>query len=343
MNFQNDRYTLRFAEPSDNEDIRRIFESDGFPGGISVQYLRNPHPYESFLADGDENFILVIVDNRVQECIAVGGAVVRAEYVNGKREKCAYLTGLKIRPDYRGKILFLSRAYEFLRETISDCYCCYTTILDENRAAISMLEKRRRNMPFYRYLGHYTTYCFLGGKKILPLECNNREGFEDLMKSHFSEQSLTPASYDCDGFGKTVFYCVRQQNEIVACCFVGNQQENKQYKMCDYGGIYRVLSKIPTQIAGYPKFPKPDTIINHGVISYLYVKNNDRKLGADFLRSVAAVTDFSLLIWGGFENNPLCAVLNSMKTVHYGSRLYSVEWGDSPEISGIIGVEAALL
>ena len=343
MNFQNDRYTLRFAEYSDNEGIKKIFESDSFSGGIGVQYLRNPHPYESFLADGSENHILVIVDNQVDNIIAVGGAVVRYEYVNGKKERCAYLTGLKIHPDYRRKISFIPRAYSFLRESISDCYCCYTTILDDNQTAIALFEKRHKNMPVYRYLGHYTTYCFHGGKKVLPLECNNLDGFDRLMEIHFSEQSLTPVDYGCKGFGETTFYCVRKKGEIIACCFVGNQQKYKQYKMCSYGGIYKVLSKIPTKIFGYPEFPKQDSIINHGVVSYLYVKNNDKKLCGDFLHSVAADAGFSLLIWGGFENNPLCDALNRMKTIHYGSRLYSVEWESASEISGVIGMEAALL
>lgn len=136
---------------------------------------------------------------------------------------------------------------------------------------------------------------------------------------------------------------MRENGRIKACCFVGNQQAYKQYKMCSYGGIYKALSHLPTRLFGYPQFPKPDSIVNHGVVSYLYVENNDKKLCSDFLRSVAAETDFSLLIWGGFENNPLCSALDRMKTVHYGSRLYSVEWSETCEISRIIGVEAALL
>ena len=113
--------------------------------------------------------------------------------------------------------------------------------------------------------------------------------------------------------------------------------------MSSYNGIYRFISKLPTQLFGYPKFPKSNSIINHGVISYLYIKNNDKELCKRFLRSVAKVSGFSLLIWGGFENNPLCEALDSMKTIHYGSRLYSVIWDDSPDITGEIGVEVGVL
>lgn len=343
MNFLNNRYTLKLADSSDNAGIREIFENHAFSGGIGVQYLRNPMPYESFCADGNDARVLVIVDNETKRTAAVGGAVIRCEYLNGKVEKCAYLTGLKIHPDYRKTLSFITKAYEFLHEEISDCGCCYTTILDDNLPAISMFEKKRRNMPEYRYLGHYTTYCFHGGRKLLDIEKNHLEGFDQLMKTHFAAQNLVPVDCYYKGFGEQTFYCARERGEIVACCFVGNQQGYKQYKMNSYGGIYKILSKLPTQFFGYPAFPKADTIINHGVVSYLYIRDCDAKLCSRFLRTVASQAGFPLLIWGGFENNPLCAILDKMRTVHYGSRLYAVLWDERPAISGVIGVEAALL
>lgn len=345
MNFQNDRYTLRFAEEADNDGIREIFESGSFDGRISVQYLRGPRPLDSFRRDGEEARILVICDNKYGRIAAVGGAVLRREYVNGTPEMCAYLTGLKIHRDYRYKIIFLPKAYQFFHENVPDCRLYYTTILDDNHTAISLLEKGHRNMPFYHYLGHYTTYCFHGGRKLLEVETGNTEGFDGLMQSHFSTRSLTPVDYGCLGFGENTFYCVREHGEIQACCFVGNQQGHKQYKMSSYGGVYKLLSHLPTDWFGYPKFPRSGSEIHFGVVSYLYVKDDDEKFCSDFLRSVAAQTDFSLLIWGGYENNPLCRALDGMKTVHYGSRLYSVEWegGGSEEITGVIGMEAALL
>ncbi|MBQ8841360.1 MAG: hypothetical protein IJZ65_01860 [Ruminiclostridium sp.] len=343
MNFQNNRYTLKFADSSDNEGICEIFESGSFSGGISVQYLRGKTPYESFSADGDINRIMVVKDNSTGRTVAVGGAVVRNEYVNGGKEKCAYLTGLKIHPDYRRKLSFIAKAYSFLREGISDCPFCYTTVLDDNREAVSLFEKKHKNMPVYKYLGHYTTYCFHGGKGIIPVEIDNTDGFEEVMKKYFSEMSLVPCDTDYEGFGKKKFYSYRENGEIKACCFIGNQQSTKQYKMCSYGGIYKLVSKLPTKLFGYPEFPRPDSIINHGVVSYLYVKDNDPKLCSDFLRSAAKETDFSLLIWGGFDNNPLCDAMNRLKTVHYGSRLYSVVWDEENDITGVIGMEAALL
>lgn len=351
MNFQNDKYTLRFAVDSDNDGIREIFESGCFDGRLSVQFLRGQRPLESFRLDGDDARILVITDNEKNRLAAVGGAVLRREYVGGTPEMCAYLTGLKIHPDYRHKIIFIAKAYQFFYQQVPDCRLYYTTILDENRAAISLLEKGHRNMPHYHYLGHYTTYCFHGGKRRIAVEKGNTDGFDGLLRSYFSTRDLTPADPGCAGFGENTFYCVRENGKIRACCFVGNQQGHKQYKMSSYGGILKFVSHLPTDWFGYPKFPGSGEMINFGVVSYLYVENEDEKLCSDFLRSVAAEAGFSLLIWGAFDGHPLCPALDGMKTVRYGSRLYSVEWegerGAGEELAGVFtevfGVEAALL
>jgi len=63
MNFQSNRYTLRFADSSDDNGIKEIFRSGSFDGGMNIQYLREPSPFDSFSADGDKADIMVAVDN----------------------------------------------------------------------------------------------------------------------------------------------------------------------------------------------------------------------------------------------------------------------------------------
>lgn len=346
MNFQNDRYTLRLAEEKDNEGIAEVFASGQFPGGISVRFLRNPKPLQSFAADGDTARIVIIRDNLCDKVIGVGGAVVRGEYVEGREVKCAYLTGLKLLPEYQKKIRFIAKAYQLLHENIAECDYFYTTILDGNADAIALLEKNHRTMPKYNYLGHYTTFCFAGGKPILHLEKNYLEGFDTLMDKEFRHRSFTPLSHKFPGFGSKTFYSIRDNSGIIACCFVGDQRETKQYHMCSYGGFYKALSHLPMPLLGYPAFPRPDSDIDFGVVSYLYVKNNDARLLRKFLRSVAYEAGHPLLLWGAFENNPLCDAVRRIKTICYGSRLYRVTWDHAVEqepIEGVIGVEEALL
>ena len=344
MNSRNSRYTVRLAGPQDNAGIREIFESGSFSGGIDLQYLRGDAPFDSLRADGDDVRILTADDNETGRLAAVGGAVLRTEYLNGIPARCAYLTGLKIHPDYQGKFYRIAESYQFLGQQLQDCACCYTTVLDDNERVIRMFEKHHRNMPEYRYLGHYTTYCFHGGKKLLPLRTDRTADFEPLLHMYYSQFALTPCRPDYAGFGRQRFFSYSRKGELIACCYVGDQSRTKQYKICSYGGIYKTLAKLPVQLLGYPKLPEEGSIIHHGVVSYLYVRDNDPVICRRFLRSVAAAAGFSVLIWGGFETHPLCKALNKMRTIHYGSRLYEVLWdGAAPAITGKIGMEAALL
>ena len=349
MNFQSEqhgKYILRLAKSSDNDGIRSIFESGSFAGGMNIRFLRGAQPLSSFEADGDRAHILVAEDTRENRLIAVGGAVVRTEYLSSVPKKCAYLTGLKVHHDYRGRLSFIQHAYGVMGELVADCAATYTTILDGNTAVIRMLEKRRKNMPEYRYLGHYTTFCLGRGKRLMQVEKNQTEGFEDLMKTHFSRKDLSPCRREYRGFGKKEFYSVRDNDgRIMACCFIGDQSATKHYKMCSYGGVYKLVSHLPTALLGYPRFPKSGEIIRNGVVSYLYVRDNDPALCRRFLLSAAYESGFPMLLWGGFDSEPLCDAVNKLKTVKYGSRLYEVLWnGDtSGKIGGSIGMEAALL
>ncbi|MBR5090963.1 MAG: hypothetical protein IK093_16165 [Ruminiclostridium sp.] len=347
MSFRSEKfgkYILRPAEPSDSPAIREIFGSGSFSGELNVQFLRGEDPLVSFEADGERAHILVADDTEAGRTVAVGGAVVRTEFLNGERAKCAYLTGLKVHADYRGRLSFIPRAYRIMGELVSDCAFTYTTILDSNTAVIRMLEKRRRNMPEYRFLGHYTTFCIGGGKPVVPVERGNTDGFDELMERHFSAKSLTPCDSGLAGFGKKEFYAVRGENgEIQACCFIGDQSATKYYRMCSYGGIYRLVSRFPTRLLGYPPFPEPGSVIRDGIVSYLYVRGNDKALSRRFLLSAAHESGFPMLLWGGFENDPLCEAVGRMRTVRYGSRLYEAVWNEPHSIDGVIGVEAGLL
>lgn len=379
MNFQNNRYTLRFADSSDSEGIREIYESGSFPGNLEIRFLRNPDPFASLSSEGLPK-IMVVLDNQENRYVAVGGAVLREEYVSGQTVTNAYLTGLKIHPDYQKKISFIKESYKFLHDGMGNVAHSYTTILDDNKAVISMLEKKRKNMPAYKYLGHYETYCFNNAASKLPIKCiSEMDEFSgeiaQLVTDNNRKISFVPTDINLAGFGHKDFYYYEEQqrdgrSEITAYCYVCNQQADKQYELTHYGGIYKFLSHMPTKLMGYPAFPKEGSLINYATIAFLYVKENNPKLCRDFLRSVAKASGYDLFLWGCFENNPLAAAMEKMKTIHYGSRLYEVDWScyetdkvsanNTEDVSatsserndasatdasdyGIIGIEVALL
>ncbi len=56
---------------------------------------------------------------------------------------------------------------------MTDCRLYYTTILDENRAAISSPGKGAVKYAALLLSRHYTMYCFNGGKRRIAVEKEN--------------------------------------------------------------------------------------------------------------------------------------------------------------------------
>lgn len=346
MNFQNDRYTLRFAEKGDDAAIRAVFAAGAFGGGLSIRFLRDPSPLASFGRDGQAR-IMVLLDNQAGKLFGVGGVVIRREFVGGQPRNTGYLTGLKILPEYQKRFRYIPQAYQYLYENTRDAVdVYYSTILSGNTAVQKMLEKPRKNMPRYIPLAEYTTYCFAaGGPPRKGVVRGDLRGVDALFASYFSRCDFAPVSRVLPGLTEGDFFTLRDGNgTLMACCAVYDQRAWKQYELRGYGGIYRVVSKLPTRLLGYPRLPMPGSQIDYASIVFLYVKDDDPALGVRLLRGAAAQCGHvDMLLLGMAEGHPLSGMFRRIRSVRYGSRLYQVCWGEPAALSGRIGMEVSLL
>lgn len=345
---QNNKIELRLAVPGDRDGIRRVFESGKFDGDFCIQFLRNPDPLTSMGHDGDRAVLIVMEYVDTRKIIAVAGCVIRREYVDSDIKRIGYLTGLKILPEYQKKVYCITDGYQFIREsTKDDVDLYYTTILSSNTGAAKLLEKKHRNMPAYLYLGDYTTYCIkAGGASRVRLTGITPEERERLYLAELPGLDFAPVETDLFGLKDDDFYVLRDlTGEILACCAIYDQQIDKQYVISGYSGKYKILSKIPTRILGYPRFPKAGSPLNYASVVFLYVKNGDPEIGRGFIKSVAAcVNKYDLLLLGFFENNPNRAIFEKVKHVQFKSRLYEVAWDEPRYRPGKpIGLEVSRL
>lgn len=349
MSFRNDRYTLRLAEHDDAAGIKKVFESGEFPGGISIQFLRGEDPFTSLQNDGDKAIVLIIVDTITNEIIAVGACIIRKAYVNGGIKNVGYLTGLKVLPQYHRKVSIIPKAYEFLYQvTKDDIDLYYTTILTDNIPAQKLLEKKRKNMPEYKYIGNYTVYCMGTGKKRnnLDIECGNIKDLDEFYSKCLPNNNLSPINRNLFGLQNSDFYTLRQDGEIIIACAVWNQQDYKQYLLKSYSGVYKAISKLPTRYLGYPPFPKSNRLINYASISLLSCNRDvDHKIVQEFVEKVIEKsTDYDLIFLGMFEDCKYNIIFNKIKHVKYKSRLYEVKWNEeSGKLQQPINLEVGLL
>lgn len=348
MRCQNNKIELRLAGPGDRDGIRKVFESGKFDGNFSIQFLRNPDPLISMGHDGDRAVLIIMEYVDTGEIIAVAGCIIRREYVGSEIKRIGYLTGLKILPEYQRKVHCITDGYQFIREsTREDVDLYYTTILSSNTGAIKLLEKKHKNMPSYIYLGDYTTYCLkTGGMSRDRLTELKPEELRSLYSTELPKLDFAPADTDLFGLEEDDFYALRgPDGQILAACAIYDQQEDKQYVVSGYCGKYKFLSKIPTRLFGYPRFPKAGSTLIYASVAFLYIKNADPKLGRRFIKAVANYAKrYDLLLLGLFENNPNRALFEKVKHVKFQSRLYEVVWEEPRYNPGNpIGLEVSLL
>jgi hypothetical protein len=348
MSFRNDRFELRLATREDGEQILRIYESGEFEGNISVLYTRRPNPYDSLLKEGEQIVMPVIYDREAGMIIGVGCCLIRKAYIGGVLKRTGYLTGLKLLPEYRKKIPYISQVYQYLYEqtkSLVDYY--YTTILLENVPVQKMLEKKRKNMPVYDLQGVYTVYCFRTGKRArrvhphgfcsngaissateYQLEQGKLEEAKAFYKNHIRDWDLFPDTGNLRAFPAESIYTLKDAaGETIAACVLWNQQGHKQYIITDYKGLYRYIQHVPLHWLGYPDLPKRGQPANYANYHMLCVKDNNLNVADYFIRKIAEVEkDYDFLMLGLFQDHPYNSIMRRMKHIKYQSKFYSVYW-----------------
>jgi len=341
MNCRNSRFSLSCATERDSGGIQKVFEDAEFGGSIAVRFSRAPDPYKSLQNDGESIVLPVARDVETDSIVGVGGCVLRTAFLNGTPAVTGYLTGMKLLKSYRGGMPLIRQAYELIHEQaqgLEPFY--YTTILKSNEQAIKLLEKPRKGMPSYRYMGEYTVFCLGTGRKAGYIPSSFQKGVSDGLQEFYAEHlqkyNLAPHSERLYGLDESEFYTMRSEDgRIIAACALWNQQSYKQYIITGYSGIYKLLHRLPTNLLGYPALPKVSTPANYASIALLVVRENDQDIAQRFLRLVAAdAARYDFLILGLFEDHPLRKSLRYMRHIRYDSRLYTVDFGDTPILDG---------
>lgn len=337
MNTRNNRYEICLASNKDTEEIRQVFESDHFGGGIEVQFLRNPDPYASMQMEGERAVIVLLKDKSCEnKVIGVGACIIRRSYIGGEIKRTGYLTGLKILPEFRKKVRCIPQCYKFLYENtrgLVDVY--FTTILSDNIYAQKLLEKKRKNMPRYLCLGNYSVYCFKAHcrkDKRYSIVKGKKEEFEEFYKTHTRHMNFTSADFHLASLKNEDFYGLYKKEHLIGVGAVLDQNSYKQYIIKGYNGIYKYLSKLPTKLLGYPSFPKVNKPVNYGCISFLFVNDKKREAAGYFIKQLCEINDnYDFLMLGLHEEDPLNETVKIIKHVKYQSKVYLVSWDDEVE------------
>ncbi len=330
-----DRYLFSQAKEQDNREIAALFAEQNFDGKICLQILRGNQPLNSLNNEGDRLICLVVRDCKANNrLIGLGIVLIRQGYLNGKICKVGYLNSLKLAADYQLQFLGIAQAYQWIYAAVNDPdIYYYTTILNENLYVQKMLEKRRKNMPHYHFLNHYHSLIFKCGGKIkentyLKVKPINGEIANLFYQDKVTKQQFAPASLSQNHLQYGHYYGLYRQGQLIACATICKQNSSKQYLIKGYRGWYRALPYLPTELFGYPGFPKPNQVLDLAAAALYFEPQTTNEELSYFWQAIC--TDYQnakLLTVGLSADSRLYNSLSKIKHISYLSRLYQVNFG----------------
>ncbi len=344
-------WTVELATPGDGPELAAIYDSDdGFDGDIAVRFLRGADPYASLLAEGDAVVVPVVREAATGRAVGMGACVQRGAWVNGEQKRIGYLTGMKLLPEVRRTVPLFPRVYDLIARSNPGVDLFVTTILTSNTTAQRMLERERPGMPEYRRVGAYTTHCFRTATPPGPGPMVTGGTLADLALLAASTPgwpaNLTPVTPPTPLVDRDVRILRDRDGTPLAGCVVWDQRAHKQYVVTGYGGPYARLARLPVHWLGYPRLPRVGVAADDAAVTLLTARDDDPALVARLLRCIGwqeRHRDF--LLAGVLEGHPFAEAFRHLRTIEYGSILYTVHFTHgSPGLDGrTVALDVALL
>ncbi len=147
---------MRLATPDDNEQLLEIFSNVPMEGDLIVATERGPDFFALYRQQNAN--IECWVYERNNRILGLGTIVSREGFVQGKKQRVAYLGDLRAAPEVRGALpRFYGRVFSsFCART--GCEHFYTGVLASNGRALQALTRRsahRKTQPRYELLRRY--------------------------------------------------------------------------------------------------------------------------------------------------------------------------------------------
>jgi hypothetical protein len=346
----------RLAQPSDDEELRRIVRESPFPGAISLSLEREPNYFLASAIEGMFHQTLVLCELKTGEVIGMGDRSVRPRWLNGCVQDIGYFSGLRGREKYRQGLAaarFLGEGFEGMRELHKDYRASFylLSIVADNDIARRILNSK---LSYYPHLHPYTrmfAYTIQparvkkesrikitrGSLDLIPaiVDCLARSGMRTQFAPHWTRDTLlsplTPALIIED------FFLAVSGDRVVGCLALWDQQSFKQSVIRGYSGTiarYRKIINLLSPLGGWPILPEVGTRLNHCYACFLAVDNDDPEIFSALLRALyneAARRKYDYFMLGLAEGNPFHPIVKSYRPITYESQIYLAAWEDGYE------------
>ena len=351
-----EKIKVQLAKKSDDQVLNKILRDNEMQGNISIAFQRNPSYFNALRIEGEGNQVMV-GRNEQNEIIGFGNRSTKKAYINGKIQNIGYLSNLRVIKGYKGKG-YLHNGYNFLKKLHKDkkVYFYYSTIIEDNKAAIKILTSKKPYLPTYYDLGKYCAVAvsLFGNKKHFKSKLKivkgsnntikkiinflNKVGAEKQFYPYYKISNFTSKDKNLIDFDVRDFYVAMKNNEIVGVIGKWDQRKFRQIIITGYKGtmflikpIYNIISKL----FKFSPLPEPNSQLNFFYVSFIAVYDNDPAIFKELI--YALYNDFvdmgySHFLVGLHSNDPLLEVFENFNRINLNSRLFAVFWEDGEKL-----------
>lgn len=343
MNIRNEEFDFYPATKNDNREIDQLLRNPDFEGDLQLLYTRGEDPVASFENDGDKTLVLCGRHRNSGALAGFGVCNIKKMYVNGRLEDVAYLSGLRVHPDFRRKTLRLLDAYAKTMQWISENGVKYiiTTILKDNEVFQKLVSKKRKSFPEYLRITDYRVWIIPSMIPFRRVKTDYRliknaelEVLKRFYKTHSPKWNLYPI-LDFEVLDYKNFRVITRDGEILCSVYL-EQRPDKVQTLYKYDGKYSYIKYFRNLLPlfGYPVLPKEGDELDYRYISYHLCKPGEEELLADLIMDVSMEdSGINYAAIGCIRGSKIDDILSKNLKMSYDSILYSVV-GDDEDSAG---------
>ncbi len=344
------------AGPRDEAALKELLAESPIPGRIRMSFRREPDFFGALAVSGAHTDVILARDRATGAPAGLGLRSVKPAFVNGRRTDLGYLSGLRLRPEYRGG-LALSRGYRFLRTLHRDgCPALYlTTIMGGNDAAQAVLTSARGGLPRYAELGRLS--CFAIGSRqradapadpgllIRPAAADDAPAIASFLEQEGPRRQFFPAYSEAEirsgsgllrGLRIGDILLARRGSRIDGTAALWDQSSFRQSRIEGYSPAMRLLltfHNAAARLTGLPVLPPPGARVNAVQLALACVRGDDVATFAALLAdAIRRLRERDAVLFAALhERDPLAPALRRLRHHPEHSRLYAVCWEDGEE------------
>ncbi|MGD2068660.1 MAG: GNAT family N-acetyltransferase [Gemmatimonadota bacterium] len=345
------------ATHADDAGLRACLARNAMPGAVSVAFEAEPRFFDALDVQGDTHDVFVAEDDG--RIVGFGVRSERSVYLDGAPDRVAYLSGLRLDPEYRSGLLLARGFREWARRPVEAPFAL-TTIIADNAPARRLLESGRAGLPTYSHLDDLRTHVLVPrrGTGLSSRSARHRldEAFAFIQR-HGSKKQFFPVIDRGDlGTGllrgvrpEDVRICPDEGGRILAAYLRWDQGSFKQTRIHGYHPLLAAARPVHNALRGLtrqPRLPAVGHCLRYRYVSFPVVRDNDSAILRDVLAaelSSPSLRAYDAALLALCASDPLCAAASAFGGRRYDARVYTVTRGAPPSVVGVPYLEAATL